>query len=133
MGLALILGLAKLFAGGISMGIGDWLATDAEVDLAKRERRREEWECENYLEGEIEEMVELYTKKGVDEATARRVVEILSRNKKAFVDIMMAEELGISPDATEEVPWKHGAVSVILPAFLLVEPSLSQLTALLSY
>jgi len=109
--LILVLGLAKLFAGGLSMGIGDWLATDAEVDMAKRERKREEWECDNFLEGEIDEMVELYTNKGMDEAASREIMAILSKNKNAFVDIMMAEELGIPPDIENEVPWKHGAIN----------------------
>ncbi len=40
---ALFLGLSKLFAGGISMGIGDWLASSAELDVALREKEREEW------------------------------------------------------------------------------------------
>lgn len=110
-GLVLVLGLAKLFAGALSMGVGDWLATDAEVDMAARERKREEWECENYLEGEIEEMVELYVKKGLDEDTAREIMGILAKNKKVFVDIMMAEELGISPDLVDESPWKHGLIN----------------------
>jgi len=110
-GLVLILGLAKLIAGGISMGVGDWLSTDAEVDIAKSERKREEWEVDNYLEGEIEEMVELYVKKGVDEKSARRIMTILSKYRSAFVDIMMAEELGISSDSVNDVPWKHGLVN----------------------
>lgn len=50
-GLALVMGLAKLFAGGLSMGVGDWLATDAELQLAKSERAREAWEFDNYPEG----------------------------------------------------------------------------------
>ncbi len=100
-----------MVAGAISKGVGDWLSTGAEVDMARRERKREEWEVEHYIEGEMEEMVDLYMKKGVDEQTARRVIEILSRNRKAFVDIMMAEELGISPDIEADVPWKHGAVN----------------------
>jgi len=110
-GLALALGLAKLFAGGISMGVGDWLATDAEVDMAKRERKREEWECENFIEGEIEEMIELYVSKGLDYQSATTLVNILASNKKTFVDIMMAEELGISQDTEDAIPWKHGAVN----------------------
>eukprot|EP01116_Phalansterium_solitarium_P014065 TRINITY_DN3158_c0_g1_i2.p1 TRINITY_DN3158_c0_g1~~TRINITY_DN3158_c0_g1_i2.p1 ORF type:complete len:197 (-),score=28.27 TRINITY_DN3158_c0_g1_i2:8-598(-) len=108
---ALILGLAKLFAGGLSMGVGDWLATDAEVDLARRERAREEWECDNFLQGEIEEMVHLYIKKGIDEKSARRLVEIMSRNRQGFVDIMMSEELGIPLDVLDKKPWAHGLVS----------------------
>jgi len=110
-GLVLVLGLAKLIAGGVSMGVGDWLATDAEVDLAKRERQREEWEVDNYPEGEIEEMVQLYMKKGVSEEAAREIMQILVKHKKAFVDVMMAEELGIASDADQEVPWKHGVVN----------------------
>jgi len=110
-GLVLVLGLAKLFAGAISMGIGDWLSTGAEVDMAKTERKREEWEVDNYVEGEIEEMVQLYVKKGVPEETARKIMRILSKHKTAFVDIMMAEELGIAPDVVNDVPWKHGVVN----------------------
>jgi VIT1/CCC1 family predicted Fe2+/Mn2+ transporter len=41
--LVLGLGLAKLFAGAIAMGVGDWLSTAAEVDMATREKKREEW------------------------------------------------------------------------------------------
>jgi len=109
--LVLILGLAKLLAGAISMGVGDWLSTDAAVDKAKRERKREEWECENFLEGEIEEMVQLYVKKGVPERNARKIMHILAKDRKIFVDIMMAEELGITTEEEQDVPWKHGLVN----------------------
>jgi len=108
---ALFLGLAKLFAGAISMGIGDFLASGAELDVAVREKQREEWEVDNYLEGEVEEMVQLYIQKGVPENNARRIMQILSSNRKAFVSIMMAEELGIPPDALDDKPWKHGLVN----------------------
>jgi len=109
--LVLILGMAKLFAGAISMGVGDWLSTRAEVDMAIRERRREEWETKNYEEGEVAEMVELYVQKGVKRQNAERIMRILSKNKKAFVDIMMAEELGISLDTPNQRPYKHGLVN----------------------
>ena len=58
-------------------------------------------------------MIELYMGKGLDEPSARRVVEILSKNREAFVDIMMAEELGISIADASEVPWKHGLVLLL--------------------
>jgi len=109
--LVLILGIAKLIAGAISMGVGDWLSTGAEVTMAKRERRREEWETDNYIEGEIAEMVELYIKKGVPRENAVKIMNILSKNKQAFVDVMMAEELGITADIVDEVPYKHGLVN----------------------
>jgi len=107
----LSLGIAKLIAGAISMGVGDWLSTDASVDVAKRERRREEWEVDNFVEGEIEEMVQLYISKGVPEDNARKIMQIFAKDKKIFVDIMMAEELGISTEDEKEIPWKHGLVN----------------------
>ena len=44
-------------------------------------------------------------------------MEILSSNKQAFVDIMMAEELGIPPGAISDTPWKQGLV-LLLFAYL---------------
>jgi len=113
----LALTLAKLIAGALSMAVGDWMATDAEADMARREKRREVWEYDNNPEGEVDEMVELYVKKGVPEDVARRVMTILGQHKVAFVDIMMAEELGISPDAENESPWKHALATFV--AFLV--------------
>jgi len=109
--IVLILGLAKLLSGAISMGVGDWMATAADVDHAKLERRRETWECDNYIEGEIEEMVELYKDKGLSDASARRLFAIISPHRKVFVDMMMVNELGILPEGEEDIPWKHGAVN----------------------
>lgn len=31
------------------MGVGDWLSTAAEVDMAKRERKREEWYLNSFI------------------------------------------------------------------------------------
>jgi hypothetical protein len=51
-----------------------------------------------------------FVSQGVTEEDANRIISILTKNKKAFIDIMMAEELGIAPDIEDEIPWKHGAV-----------------------
>jgi len=110
---ALIVGLAKLVAGSLSMAIGDFLSTDAEVDLINREMDREKWEVENYLEGEIDEMVDLYAKKGVPEENARKIMRIFSKYPNAFVDIMMTEELGMNPEDAKESPLKHGGINFI--------------------
>jgi VIT1/CCC1 family predicted Fe2+/Mn2+ transporter len=95
------------------MGAGGFMSTKAEVDYARGERKREEWECENFKEGEIEEMVELYVAKGYKRETAERIVEILSRDNKVFVDTMLVEELEIPLEQAEQSPLKNLLVNFV--------------------
>lgn len=60
-----IVGLAKLIGGAVSMGVGDYISTKAEVNLINKERKRETWEYEQNLEAEKEEMTELLNEKGL--------------------------------------------------------------------
>jgi len=108
-GVVVILGFANLIADAISMGMGDFLSSTAEQEYVDKEREREKWECENYLDGEKNEMIELWVKKGlsVDEATT--VINILAPHTDLFVDLMLVEELGLMVE--DEIPWKHGIVT----------------------
>ena len=110
-GVVLILGFANLIADGLSMAIGDYLSTKAENEYQQIERERETWEVENYPEGEKKEMIEIYISKGMNEEDANEIVEILSRNKETWINVMMAEELGIVE--TEESPIKNALVTFI--------------------
>lgn len=105
----LILGVANLIADGISMAFGDYLSTKAENEYLTAERARETWETHNYPEGEKREMVELYSEKGIPTEDAKTVVEILSKHEKPWVDIMMAEELGLIEN--HESPIKNALVT----------------------
>lgn len=53
------LGFANLIADGISMGLGDYLSSKAEFAHLVTEKRREEWEYDNYPEGERSEMIQV--------------------------------------------------------------------------
>ncbi len=110
-GVVLILGFANLLADGLSMAIGDFLSTKAENDYNRAEREREQWEVENYPEGEKAEMVELYTDKGLSEEDAKTVVDIISKDKKVWVDVMMVEELGIIE--SDESPFMNGVATFV--------------------
>lgn len=46
------------------MGFGEYISGSAENKYVNMERARESWEYENNAEGETEEMIELYMKKG---------------------------------------------------------------------
>lgn len=105
-GIVLILGLANLIADGLSMAIGDYLSTKAENEYNRAERNREAWEVDNFPEGEKEELIQLYTGKGLSRPDAQTIVDILAKNKKAWVDVMMVEELGIVE--SDESPAKNG-------------------------
>ena len=126
-GIVLILGFANLVADGISMGIGDYISTKSEREYQKEERKREEWEIKNYPKGEKKEMMEIYLKKGISERDAFKIVSILSRYKKAWVDIMMLEELGIVEDKNS--PVKNGIITFISFVVFGFIPLMSYVTA----
>ncbi|RMH64406.1 MAG: hypothetical protein D6677_04940 [Calditrichaeota bacterium] len=108
-GVVLILGFANLIADGLSMAIGDFLSTRAENEYKEAEYQREKWEFRNYPEGEKKEMIELYMAKGISEEDARTVVDIISKDEKAWLSIMMVEELGLLYDL--ESPLKNAVVT----------------------
>src|SRR4051812_6327054 len=95
--LVLMAGLAEMFAGAVSMGLGAFLGTRAERDWYERERRREEAEVEKIPHLEREELRDIYRKKGLDGETLERVITAFTANEKRWVDIMMTEELGLQP------------------------------------
>lgn len=109
--IVLILGFANLVADGLSMAIGDFLSTKAELQLAATERDRESWEVDHFPDQERAELVEVYTAKGMPEADAVEMVAILSRNKNAWIDTMMAAELGI-PESNES-PLGNGVATFL--------------------
>ncbi len=95
--LVLMAGLAEMFAGAVSMGLGAFLGTRAERDWYERERTREELEVAKIPHLEREELRDIYRKKGLDGETLERVVDAFTANEKRWVDIMMTEELGLQP------------------------------------
>jgi len=109
---AVILGCSNLLADGISMGFGDYVSSTAEYEFAVAERKREMWECENYIEGERAEMIDIYaSKKGITRKGAKKIVDIISKDYDTFVDIMMVEELHMMPPDPDDSPAKNGLVT----------------------
>ena len=64
--LVLMAGLAEMFAGAVSMGLGAFLGTRAEKDWYERERKREEMEVAKIPHLEREELRDIYRKKGLE-------------------------------------------------------------------
>ena len=95
--LVLLAGISEMFAGAISMGLGAFLGTRAERDLYRRERAREVREVRELPEQEREELREIYRGKGFVGAQLEQVVATLTATEERWVDVMMAEELGLMP------------------------------------
>jgi len=116
---------ALLSAQGLLLAYTEFMKRREYNELYLREKRREKWECDNYIEGEQREMVNLYVEKGLSRSDAENVITILSKDKGFFVELMMKEELEmIKPDETVS-PIKHSLVlfaSTVLFGLLPVIP-----------
>lgn len=91
----LVLGFSNIFADALAMGVGEFLSSKAENEWILSERRRENWEMENYPDGEIREMIDIYVERGMSLEDATTVIQTMAKYKDFFVDIMMTEELGL--------------------------------------
>jgi DNA damage-binding protein 1 len=108
----LILGLSNILAGAISMGHGDYFSEKAEYDYVKDQYEREKWEMANYEEGEINEMIELYTKKHkIYELDANNILRTMAKYKHFFIDHMMVIELGLLPPDEKSNAIQKGIVT----------------------
>jgi VIT1/CCC1 family predicted Fe2+/Mn2+ transporter len=97
----LILGFSNIFADALSMGVGEFLSSKANNEWILSERQREQWELENYPEGEMKEMMEIYEEKGMTPEDARTVITIMAKYKDFFVDVMMTQELELMVPAED--------------------------------
>lgn len=108
-------GLAKVLADAFSMGFGEFTSATAELENALVIKKREEWETENYEEGEVKEMAALYMEKGVSKTDALTMLTVMAKYKELFVEHMLVMEHGLMPpdDSDRWAPLKQGFVCFI--------------------
>jgi len=106
----LIMGFSSLVADALSMGVGDALSSKAESEVAVRERKREQWEYENYPEGEVKEMIDIYEGRGMSRADAESIIRTMSKYPDFFIDVMMRDELGMDEPGETWDHVKSGAI-----------------------
>lgn len=126
----LVLGFSNMFADALSMGMGDTLSTKAQNAAVLKERAREQWEFENYREGEILEMVSIYEKKGMSKEDASSVINTMAKYKKFFIDQMMVDELGLQVPDEDENPWMDGLVTFASFVFFGLFPLLAYVSTI---
>lgn len=90
-------GLAGAMAEAVSMGAVGYTSKVAERDYYLSELKREELEIENIPQEEIQEVREIYEKKGFKGNLLEEVVKVVTSDKKVWLNTMMQEELKLSP------------------------------------
>lgn len=119
-------GIAGIVAGAISMAAGEYVSVSSSRDTEKALLEKEKYELSHYPEEEMEELAQIYEKKGLSRKTAVQVAKELTEH-----DAMAAHfdaELKIDPDNLTS-PW-HAAfasaasflVGAIIPMFAIAFP-----------
>lgn len=83
--LVIIGGLAELFSGAISMGLGAYLAAVTERDHYLSEEKREREEVENTPEEEVEEIYKIMHAYGVKREATKPLVDALTSDTEKWV------------------------------------------------
>ena len=94
----LIAGVAGLVAGAMSMAAGEYVSVSSQSDSEQADLARERRELNEHPEFELEELTEIYVKRGVDRNLARQVAQQLMA--KDALSAHAHDELGISEITT---------------------------------
>lgn len=109
--IVVILGFANLLADGFSMAVSNYLGIRAEEQVLHRARQTEEEHIDVIPDGEVEEIREIFRKKGFDGELLDRVVNVITSDRRLWVETMLQDEWGLS--LTGPVPWKAAVITFL--------------------
>lgn len=90
----LLAGVAGLVAGAMSMAAGEYVSVSSQADTENADLARERRELAEQPAAELDELTDIYVKRGVDPALARQVTEQMTA-KDAFA-AHARDELGLT-------------------------------------
>jgi VIT1/CCC1 family predicted Fe2+/Mn2+ transporter len=88
-------GVAGIAAGALSMAVGEYISVSSQTDIENSDRLLEMQHLAIDPEGELEELVEIYKARGLDEPLAREVAHSLT--EKDALAAHLRDELGQHP------------------------------------
>ena len=107
LGHILITGVAGLLAGALSMAVGEYVSVSSQRDIELALLQKERMELRQFPQRELEELTQLYEKRGLSRATAEVVAKELTE-RDAFAAHVEAELKFDPKDLTN--PW-HAAIA----------------------
>jgi len=99
--IALVLGLANVFADGLSMAVGNYMRAKADREVVEQARRVEEAHVDHVPEGEREEVRQIFERKGFSGEMLDKAVDVITEDRQRWVDTMLTEELGLRLDTPD--------------------------------
>jgi VIT1/CCC1 family predicted Fe2+/Mn2+ transporter len=117
-------GVAGLIAGAVSMSLGEYTSVKTQNEQLDLEVAKERRELKQNAQGELAELVEMITARGVDEGLAREVAEQLHQDPDVALRLHIVAEVGLSPEdkpsprlaaASSLLTFSVGAVFPLLP------------------
>jgi predicted membrane protein (TIGR00267 family) len=93
----LLSGIAELFAGTISMGVGSYQSSKSELEVLERESQRKQAKKGTTLEKERAELMKFYEAEGFKKGEAEAIVDRIHKERELPLQLSTLEELGLSP------------------------------------
>jgi VIT1/CCC1 family predicted Fe2+/Mn2+ transporter len=94
----LIAGLAGLAAGSMSMAAGEYVSVSSQTDAERADIAREAGELKASPQAELDELTQIYVRRGLDDSLARKVA--IQLTEKDALGAHSRDELGISETVT---------------------------------
>jgi VIT1/CCC1 family predicted Fe2+/Mn2+ transporter len=127
----LVTGLAGLFAGALSMAVGEYSSVASQRDLLRRQIVLESRELAEAPEEEEAELAQLLREKGLSRGQADETARQIMQNPASALDTLVREELGLDPGdlgspiraaLSSFLTFATGAVVPLLPMLFLPRP-----------
>jgi vacuolar iron transporter family protein len=108
-----IAGFAGLLAGAFSMGAGEYISMKVQREVFEQLVHKEAHELATQPEEELQELTQIYEKKGIDPETAGRIATELMKDPEVALETHAREELGIDIDEGLGSPWAAAGSSFV--------------------
>jgi VIT1/CCC1 family predicted Fe2+/Mn2+ transporter len=125
----LVAGGAGLVAGAMSMAVGEFVSVSSQRDAERADIRRESRELEAQPQAELNELTQIYVRRGLDRDLALKVAQQLTERDR--LGAHLRDELGVDPAALAK-PFQAAWISAAAFALFALVPIGALLVAPLS-